>query len=71
MYTSWYDKHSTMLDMANELYGNVKRFTSRYCPDMQERDSRCDPAPSRYYEYSPHNKLFDMQETVFLFFFDN
>lgn len=71
MYMAWYDEHSTMLGMANELYGNVKHFTSRYCPSEQECDPHCDPPPGRYYENSPHNKLFDMQETIFLFFFDS
>ena len=72
MYTAWYDEHSTMLDMANKLYMNVKHFVSIYCPSEQECDPYCDPAPNyRYYENSLYNKMFDMQETVFLFFFDN
>ena len=65
MYTSWYDEHSAMLGMANELYRNIKHFTSKYCsaPDQQ--------SAAEYYEDSPHSRLFDMRETVFLFFFDN
>ena len=58
--------------MANELYMNVKHFVSIYCPSEQECDPYCDPAPNhRYYENSLYDKMFDMQETVFLFFFDN
>ena len=70
MYTAWYDEHSMMFSMANELYMNVKHFVSIYCPSEQECDPYCEPH-HRYYENSPYNKMFDMQETVFLFFFDN
>ena len=69
MYTAWYDEHSVMLSHASELYNNVRHFTSTYCSG---RDG-ADPADPRnaYYRDSPHCKMFDMDETVFLFFFDN
>ena len=72
MYTAWYDEHFMMLSVANKLHMNIKHFVSIYCPSEQECDPYCDPAPNyRYYENSLYNKMFDMQETVFLFFFDN
>ena len=66
MYTAWYDEHSTMLYMANELYGKVRHFTSLYCPSQEQLDNN-----PGYYRDSTHGKMFDMEETIFLFFFDN
>lgn len=68
MYTEWYDEHSTMLRLANEMYEKIRHFTLAYCPPRDQ--SQQDPY-GRSYEETPYYKMFDTEETVFLFFFDS
>lgn len=60
MYTIWYDTHSTMLNMVYSLHENINYFIVNYCSKQTSDNSFC----------SVYNKLFNMDETIFLFFFD-
>ena len=59
MYAEWFDEHGPMLMHVNELCCNIKHFTSIYRPAQQTVSP-----------YSVYCKMFDMEQTVFLFFFD-
>lgn len=68
MYAAWYDEHSAMLWSINELYNKIRHFTYRFC-STQEQDQEHSPH-TQCRERSPYSRIFDMDETVFLFFFD-
>jgi len=70
MYTAWYDEHLVMLGAVNELYVKIRRFNAFYCPTQKyEKDIMNDYA----YDCQDlfYTKIFDMKETIFLFFFDS
>lgn len=69
-YSEWYDEHTPMLMKAYELHEKIQRFVDMYCP-AEEKEDEVHERPRRFDPQSPYAKLFDMEETVFLFFFDS
>lgn len=68
MYSEWYDCHGAILCHAENLLMNVKHFTYVHCPGACAKKGQSQQAG---FETSSYNKAFDMDETVFLFFFDS
>ena len=67
-YAAWYDYHGVMIGMTETLLMNVKHFTHLYCQEQVKDHDASEPARI---SDSPYGKAFDMDETVFLFFFDS
>lgn len=67
MYVEWLDEHGTMMRLVDELLVNIRHFTLAHLPD----DGNGGPPPEWNRPGSPYNKMFDMDKTVFLFFFDS
>lgn len=69
VYREWQDEHGAMLHAACEILNRVQHFTASFC-DRPENDQAKNPYQYYRFRDSPCSKLYDMNETVFLFFFD-